>query len=42
MSSGSYFPPAVAAVEIPKPHGQGTRMLGIPTDRANGEVAQVA
>jgi len=31
MSSGSYFPPAVAAVEIPKPHGQGTRMLGIPT-----------
>lgn len=31
MSSGSYFPPAVAAVEIPKPHGAGTRMLGIPT-----------
>ena len=31
MSSGSYFPPPVAAVAIPKPHGQGTRMLGIPT-----------
>jgi RNA-directed DNA polymerase len=31
MSSGSYFPPPVAAVEIPKPHGLGTRMLGIPT-----------
>jgi len=23
MSSGSYFPPAVKAVEIPKPHGGG-------------------
>jgi len=31
MSSGSYFPPAVLAVEIPKPHGGGTRMLGVPT-----------
>lgn len=31
MSSGSYFPPAVRAVEIPKPHGGGTRMLGVPT-----------
>ena len=31
MSSGSYFPPPVRAVEIPKPHGGGTRMLGIPT-----------
>lgn len=31
MSSGSYFPPAVRAVEIPKPHGGGTRMLGLPT-----------
>lgn len=31
MSSGSYFPPPVAAVAIPKPHGGGTRMLGIPT-----------
>ena len=26
MSSGSYFPPPVRAVEIPKPHGGGTRM----------------
>lgn len=30
MSSGSYFPPPVRAVEIPKSHGGGTRMLGIP------------
>ena len=31
MSSGSYFPPAVKAVEIPKPHGGGVRVLGVPT-----------
>jgi group II intron reverse transcriptase/maturase len=31
MSSGSYFPPAVRAVEIPKPHGTGMRVLGVPT-----------
>jgi len=31
MSSGSYLPPAVRAVEIPKPHGGGTRTLGVPT-----------
>ena len=31
MSSGSYFPPPVKAVEIPKPHGSGTRILGVPT-----------
>ena len=30
-SSGTYFPPPVRAVEIPKPHGGGTRILGIPT-----------
>src|SRR5919205_745673 len=30
MSSGSYFPPAVKAVEIPKKNG-GTRVLGVPT-----------
>ncbi|WP_329295625.1 group II intron reverse transcriptase/maturase [Streptomyces sp. NBC_01455] len=30
MSSGSYFPPPVRAVATPKPHGGGTRMLGIP------------
>jgi RNA-directed DNA polymerase len=30
MSSGSYFPPAVKAVDIPKKAG-GTRTLGIPT-----------
>ena len=31
MASGSYFPPPVKAVEIPKPHGGGTRVLGVPT-----------
>ena len=31
MSSGSYFPPPVRAVEIPKPHSPGTRVLGVPT-----------
>jgi RNA-directed DNA polymerase len=28
MSSGSYFPPPVRAVEIPKSHGGGVRLLG--------------
>ena len=32
MSSGSYFLPPVLAVEIPKPHGGGTRTLGVPTN----------
>jgi RNA-directed DNA polymerase len=31
MSSGSYFPPPVRAVQIPKAHGAGTRVLGVPT-----------
>src|SRR3954454_9490695 len=31
MSSGSYFPPAVKGVEIPKTHGGGIRLLGVPT-----------
>jgi RNA-directed DNA polymerase len=31
MSSGTYFPPQVRAVEVPKPHGGGTRILGVPT-----------
>ena len=31
MSSGSYFPPPVKAVAIPKQHGGGTRVLGVPT-----------
>ncbi|MGW7605620.1 group II intron reverse transcriptase/maturase [Streptomyces antimycoticus] len=31
LASGSYMPPPVKAVEIPKPHGGGTRTLGVPT-----------
>ncbi|MER6379904.1 reverse transcriptase domain-containing protein [Streptomyces sp. NPDC001127] len=31
MSSGSYFPPPVRAVEIEKAHGGGTRILGVPS-----------
>src|SRR6266480_460457 len=31
MSSGSYFPPPVMMVEIPKPGGKGVRILGVPT-----------
>jgi len=31
MSSGSYFPPPVKAVEIPKAGGRGVRVLGVPT-----------
>jgi RNA-directed DNA polymerase len=40
MSSGSYFPPPVRQVEIPK--GEGTRPLGIPTvaDRIAQTVAK--
>ena len=30
MSSGSYFPGPVRAVEIPKDHGAGVRTLGVP------------
>lgn len=31
MSSGSYFPAPVRAVEIPKADGRGVRILGVPT-----------
>ncbi|GIM97873.1 group II intron reverse transcriptase/maturase [Paractinoplanes toevensis] len=31
MSSGTYFPPPVKAVEIAKTHGGGVRVLGVPT-----------
>jgi RNA-directed DNA polymerase len=31
LSSGSYFPPPVKAVEIPKKDGTATRTLGVPT-----------
>ena len=40
MSSGTWFPPPVRAVEIAKPHGGGIRVLGIPTVIAYPEVAQ--
>jgi RNA-directed DNA polymerase len=40
MSSGTYFPPAVKAVQIPRPHDSGFRMLGVPT--VADRVAQTA
>ena len=42
MSSGSYFPPPVRMVEIPKPGGRGVRVLGVPTvaDRIAQTVAK--
>jgi len=42
MSSGSYFPPAVKGVEIPKKSG-GKRLLGVPTvgDRVAQMVAKI-
>jgi RNA-directed DNA polymerase len=36
MSSGSYFPPAVKAVPIPK-KGGGTRILGVPSALAKND-----
>jgi len=39
LSSGTYFPPAVKGVAIPKRHG-GTRMLGIPT--VSDRIAQMS
>ena len=41
LSSGSYIPPPVRAVEIPKKDGRGSRMLGVPTvaDRVAQTVA---
>ncbi len=34
MSAGSYMPGPVRAVEIPKDHGAGIRVLGVPTDHS--------
>ena len=43
LSSGSYFPPAVKAVETPKAGGKGVRVLGVPTvdDRIAQTVADM-
>jgi RNA-directed DNA polymerase len=43
MSSGSYMPPPVRAVEIPKQDGRGVRTLGVPTvaDRVAQTVARL-
>ena len=43
MSSGSYFPPPVKAVEIPEAGGKGVRVLGVPTisDRIAQTVAKM-
>src|SRR5205807_10577145 len=40
MSSGRYFPGPVRAVEIPKDHGEGVRVLGVPN--VADRVAQTA
>ena len=40
MSSGSYFPGPVRGVEIPKDHGAGVRLLGVPNTA--DRVAQTA
>lgn len=40
MSSGSYFPEPVRGVEIPKDHGAGVRLLGVPN--VADRVAQTA
>jgi RNA-directed DNA polymerase len=40
MASGSYFPGPVRAVEIPKDHGKGVRVLGVPN--VADRVAQTA
>jgi len=40
MSAGSYFPRPVRAVEIPKDHGEGVRVLGVPV--VGDRIAQTA
>nr|WP_157435858.1 reverse transcriptase domain-containing protein [Actinospica robiniae] len=42
LSSGTYFPPPVRAAEIPKPHGGGTRILGVPSVADRVEQTAVA
>lgn len=44
LSSGSYFPPPVKQVEIPKKDGKGKRILGVPTvaDRIAQTVVRMA
>ena len=40
MSSGTCFPPPVKAVEIPKPHGGGVRVSGVPRDELFSELVR--
>ena len=40
MRAGSYMPGPVRAVEIPKDHGAGVRVLGVPTEAAKCRVVQ--
>ena len=40
MSSGTYFPPPVLAVQIPKAGGNGVRVLGVPMEAAYCRVVQ--
>ena len=42
MSSGTWFPPPVRVVEIPKLHGDGVRVLGVPTVTSYPTVVQRA
>src|ERR1035441_7788695 len=42
LSSGTCFPPPVRAVEIPKPHGGGTRIPGVPAVADRGAQTVVA
>jgi RNA-directed DNA polymerase len=42
LKARRFAPPPVRVVEIPKPHGDGVRMLGVPTVTSYREVVQRA
>jgi RNA-directed DNA polymerase len=42
LSSGSYMPPPVRAVQIPKANGSGVRVLGVPTVARHAPTASSA